>query len=265
MILEEIVADKRREIGERKQRISLAEFRRRAESVREALDLRGALVKPNVALIAEIKRASPSRGALKADADIPRLARTYAQNGAAAISVLTDKKHFGGSLNDLKVVRVAADVPILRKDFVVDEYQVYEARALQADALLLIVRLLSSSQLSDYRMLAESLGMHALVEIHSEAELETAVAAGAWVVGINNRNLADFTVDLAITERLAPRVPRDKVVVAESGVSTRADVGRAAHAGAHAVLVGEALMRAGDVAAKVQELASVPRQTGEGR
>ena len=257
MILDEIVTNKRTEIQHRQQRISLAEFRTRAESVPGTLSFADALVGEKVALIAEINRASPSRGELNGQADSPRLAQTYAANGAAAISVLTDKKYFGGSLNDLKSVRVAVQVPILRKDFIVDEYQVYESRALQADAILLIVRVLADAQLRDYLTLAESLGMGALVEIHDEADLERALAAHARVIGINNRNLADFTVDLATTERLAREIPVEKIVVAESGVFTRADVERAVRAGARAVLVGEALMRAPDVGEKVQELASV--------
>ena len=257
MILDEIVANKRTEVKHRQQRISLAEFRTRAESVPGTLSFADALVGDTVALIAEIKRASPSRGELDGQANPPRLAQTYATNGASAISVLTDKKYFGGSLDDLKSVRVAVQAPILRKDFIVDEYQVYESRALQADAILLIVRVLTEAQLRDYLVLADSLGMSALVEIHDEADLERALAANAQVIGINNRNLADFTVDLATTERLAPGIASDKIVVAESGVFTRADVERAARAGARAVLVGEALMRAADVGEKVKELASV--------
>jgi indole-3-glycerol phosphate synthase len=259
MILDEIVANKRTEIHYRQQRISLAEFRTRAESLPAPRNFADALVGENVALIAEIKRASPSRGDLNAQADPPHLAQAYASGGAAAISVLTDKKYFGGSLNDLKSVRVAVQAPILRKDFIVDEYQVYESRALQADAILLIVRVLADAQLRDYLALAESLEMSALVEIHDEADLERALAANARVIGINNRNLADFTVDLATTERLARGIASDKIVVAESGVFTRADVERAARAGARAVLVGEALMRAQNVGEKVQELASVKR------
>ena len=260
MLLEEIVTNKRAEISNRQRRISLAEFRTRAESVPAARSFAGALVGDHVALIAEIKRASPSRGELNGQVDPLRFAQAYVASGASAISVLTDKKYFHGNLNDLKSVRVAVQVPILRKDFIVDEYQVYESRALQADAILLIVRVLSDAQLQDYLVLAQSLGMDALVEIHDERDLDRALAANPRVIGINNRNLADFTVDLATTERLAPRIPVDKVVVAESGVFMCADVERAARAGAHAVLVGEALMRAEDVSAKVLELASVKRK-----
>lgn len=257
MILDQIVADKKEEIARRQRRVSLAEFRTRAESVVPARDFAGALRGENIALVAEIKRASPSRGELSADANPLRVAQTYAANGAAAISVLTDKKYFHGTPNDLKGVRVAVDVPILRKDFIIDEYQVYESRALQADAILLIVRILTDAQLRDYLALTHSLTMHALVEIHDEADLARALNADANIIGINNRNLADFTVDLATTERLAPRIPKEKIIVAESGVFTRADVERCARAGADAVLVGEALMKAQDVGAKVKELASV--------
>jgi indole-3-glycerol phosphate synthase len=258
-ILDEIVANKRIEVDERKQHISLVENRARAEAVPPALDFAGALVRENIALIAEIKRASPSRGELNAQVDPPQLGQTYAAYGASAISVLTDIKYFNGSLDDLAAVRAVVCVPILCKDFIVDEYQIFESRAHQADAILLIVRVLSDVQLRDYVVLAQSLGMDALVEIHDECELNRALAANARIIGINNRNLADFTVDLATTERIAPQIPAGKVIVAESAVFTRADVERAAHVGAHAVLVGEALMRARDVRAKVEELVGVKR------
>lgn len=257
MILDEIVANKRVEVANRKRRVPLAEFRTRAESVPEPRDFAGALRGETVSLIGEIKRASPSRGAINAEADPIHIAATYASNGASALSVLTDKKYFNGTPNDLKSVRVAADVPILRKDFIVDEYQIYESRALQADAILLIVRILSDTQLEEYLALARSFGMHALAEVHDEVELERSLAIDASIIGINNRNLADFTVDLATTEYLAPMIPPNKIIVAESGVSTTEDVERCARAGADAVLVGEALMRAENVGAKVKELSQV--------
>ncbi len=259
-ILDEIVANKRIEVDESKQHVSLAEIRDRGESAPAARDFARALVRENVALIAEIKRASPSKGELNTQIDPAQLAQTYAAHGASAISVLTDKKYFNGDLSDLKSVRAAVQIPILRKDFIVDEYQIYESRTLQADAILLIVRVLSDLQLCDYLALAQSLGMNALVEIHDESELERAVAANARIIGINNRNLANFTVDLATTERIAPQIGADKIIVAESAVFTCTDVERAARAGAHAVLVGEALMRAEDVGAKVEELSGVKRK-----
>lgn len=258
MILDEIVSHKHAEVAKRKTRVTLEEFRRRAESVVPARDFAAALRGSNIALIGEIKRASPSRGDLNATASPHVVAQTYAANGAAAISVLTDKKYFQGTPNDLKGVRVAVDIPILRKDFIVDEYQVYETRALQADAILLIVRILSDQQLRDYLALAHSLSMASLVEIHDEADLDRAASSNAQIIGINNRNLADFTVDLATTEQLAPRISKELTSLAESGVFSRSDVERCARAGVDAVLVGEALMRAPDVPAKVRELANVP-------
>lgn len=260
MILDEIVANKRVEVAKRRQRVSLAELRRCAESLEPTRDFANALHGDRVALIAEIKRASPSRGALKSGASPRDLARTYAANGAAALSVLTDKKYFNGSPNDLKAARAATQIPILCKEFIIDEYQIYESRALQADAILLIVRILSDALLRDYYALADSLGMHSLVEIHDEYELERALAADVDIIGINNRDLSDFAVDLRTTERLAPQIPREKIIIAESGIFTRADVERAARAGAHAVLVGESLMRAEDIGAKAQELSQVERK-----
>jgi indole-3-glycerol phosphate synthase len=261
MILDEIVAVKRREIEKRRTRISPDEFRVRAENAPAARDFASALAGgEHVALIAEIKPASPSRGDLRAGVDPVKMARLYDESGASAISVLTDRQFFKGELNNLKAARVGADVPLLRKDFIIDEYQVYESRALQADAILLIVRILQDAQLRDYRLLAESLGMAALVEVHDERELERALKSGASLVGINNRNLSDFTLDLAATEALAPKMPSNTLCVSESGIFTRAEVERAARAGASAVLVGEALMRAEDVGAKVRELASVKRK-----
>lgn len=260
MILDEIVRMKRAEIEKRRARISLDEFRVRAENSPPVKNFADALRDAeNVALIAEIKPASPSRGDLGTGVDPVKLARVYNENGASAISVLTDRQFFKGDLNNLKAARVGADIPLLRKDFIIDEYQVYESRALQADAILLIVRILEDAQLSDYRLLAESLGMAALVEIHDERELERALKSDASIIGINNRNLADFAVDLKTTKLLAPKVTQGKMVVSESGIFTRADVERAANAGADAVLVGEALMRAEDVGEKVRELSSVKK------
>jgi indole-3-glycerol phosphate synthase len=194
---------------------------------------------------------------LRAELDPAQLARVYAESGASAISVLTDARYFHGSLADLETARAAVDIPVLRKDFIVDEYQLYEARTHQADAVLLIVRILSDARLRDYLALARSLGLGVLTEVHDEAELDRALAADARIIGINNRNLADFTVSLATTERLAPRIPSGNIIVAESAIFTRADVERVARVGAQAVLVGEALVRADDIGAKVRELAYV--------
>jgi len=254
MILDDITANTRAEIAERKRRVSLAQMCAWAECALPPRDFAGALVHERVALIAEVKRASPSRGALRSGLDPVQLARDYAAGGASAISVLTDGRFFGGSLADLAAVRASVGLPLLRKDFIVDEYQIYESRVHQADAVLLITRILSEPQLRDYLALTRSLGLAALTEVHDEAELDRALTAGASIIGINNRNLADFTVSLETTERLAPRVPPDKIVVAESGIFTSSDVARVARAGVRAVLVGEALVRASDVKAKISEL-----------
>lgn len=267
MILDDIVRVKRQEIEKRRARISQNEFRTRAENSPLVKNFADALRAGDyVSLIAEIKPASPSRGDLNTNADPVKIARVYDENGASAISVLTDRQFFKGDLNNLKAARVGADIPLLRKDFIIDEYQVFESRALQADAILLIARILDDAQLRAYRELAKALEMSALVEIHDERELERALKSDAKIIGINNRNLADFTLDLGTTELLAPKIGRAsdgdaKIIVSESGIFTRADVERAANAGADAVLVGEALMRAANVGEQVRELACVKRQT----
>ncbi len=267
MILDEILAYKKIEVADRRTKEPLAALRTRAESMPPPRAFASALRHNHVALIAEIKRASPSRGTIKAETNVAQTARTYADNGASAISVLTDYKYFHGSPDDLQEARASTNIPVLRKDFIIDEYQIFESRALTADAILLIVRALDDAQLRDYLVIAHSLQMNALVEIHNEAELERALAANARIIGINNRNLADFTVDLATTERLAPRIlsavegRHDKIIVAESAIFTCADVERVARVGADAVLIGEALMRASSVEGKVRELASVKRET----
>ncbi|MDW7982022.1 MAG: indole-3-glycerol phosphate synthase TrpC [Thermomicrobium sp.] len=205
----------------------------------------------DVRLIAEVKRASPSRGVFAPDADAVGVAEEYLAAGAAAISVLTDGPFFHGSLDDLRQVsaRAHADepgVPVLRKDFIVDPYQVLEARAWGADAVLLIVAILDRVRLTELLAATWELGLEALVEVHDEQELETALTLGARVIGINNRDLRTFTVDLAVSERLAPQVPPDRIVVGESGIHGRTDVERLAAVGVDAILVGEALMTAAD-------------------
>ncbi len=262
MILNEILEHKKIEVAEQRAQVSLAELRARVQALPPPRDFARALKHDHIALIAEIKRASPSRGTLNAETNVAQTARTYADGGASAISVLTDAKYFRGDVSDLQLARASVNVPVLRKDFIVDEYQLYESRALGADAILLIVRALDDKQLRDYLALAHTLQMNALVEIHDERELERALAADARILGINNRNLADFTVDLATTERLAPKIPVDRIIVAESAIFTRGDVERVARVGADAVLVGEALMRAENVADKVRELVSVIASRG---
>jgi indole-3-glycerol phosphate synthase len=209
-------------------------------------------------VIAEIKRRSPSRGEIRADFDPVALATAYAEAGAVAISVLTDEHYFGGRLEYLEAVREATDVPVLRKDFAIDPYQIDEARTRGADAVLLIAAAFAgdggADRLASLHRRAAEVGLDALVEVHDEAELEVALGLGADLVGVNNRDLETFEVDLATTERLAGRVPEGVVLVAESGIFTNGDIRRLERAGAHAFLVGESLMREADVGSALQYL-----------
>jgi indole-3-glycerol phosphate synthase len=259
-LLEQILAEKRRELSTRRAVCSRSDLERRSESRPPALDFEAALRPPpgEVRLVAEVKRASPSRGVFVETFDPPTLARTYAAHGAAAISVLTDEKFFRGHLDHLTEVRRAVALPLLRKDFVIDEYQLWEARAAGADAILLIVSILEPVRLQTLVRAAKGVGLAALVEVHDRGELEVALAAGASVIGINNRNLHTFETTLETTLRLLPLVPPGPLVVSESGLASAADVRRVVAAGAHAVLVGEALVRAPDVGAKVRELTLRP-------
>ncbi len=221
-----------------------------------ARDLPAALEAPGLQVIAEVKRRSPSAGSLAPALDPAAQAAAYQSGGAAAISVLTEPDHFGGSLDDLRAVREAVGLPILRKDFTLHPAQVWEARAAGADAVLLIAAVLGDDDLAALLGTAAAAGLAALVEVHTAAEARRAAAAGATLVGVNNRDLATFTVDLATAEAIAPDLPSDAVRVAESGIADSAGAARMAQAGYHAVLVGEALVRAGDPAALVAELRS---------
>jgi len=253
-ILERMVEHKRVEVATRQAKTPLSAVRRHAEAQPKPRDFVAALAGPGIALIAEVKKASPSKGLLRVNFDPVSLAQLYAANGARAISVLTDERFFQGRLEDLTAVRQAIPLPCLRKDFVIDPYQVYEARAAGADAVLLIAALLERGQLLEFQTLARELGMAALVEVHDELELEKVLWAGPELIGINNRDLKSFKVDLGVTLRLRPYLPGGTIVVAESGIHTRADVRRLAEAGIDAILVGEALVIAKDVGAKVREL-----------
>ncbi len=214
-----------------------------------------------VALIAEIKRASPSKGVLIADFQPARLAQQYAEGGASALSVLTDRDFFMGSLADLQTARQAANLPVLRKDFIIDERQIAEARAHNADAILLIVAILDDAKLRDLHAAAAAYGMAALVEVHTHAELARALRLEAPLIGINNRDLHTFKVDLNVFRSLAPRVPPQVTLVAESGIYTPQDVAQMAAHGAHAILVGESIVRAADITAQVRQLSGVLRST----
>jgi len=220
-------------------------------------DFAAALTGEGIRLIAEVKKASPSRGPLATGADPVRTAMTYAESGAAAISVLTEPRYFQGSINYLSRIRNAlcnSGVPLLRKDFLTAPYQVYESRVYGADALLLITAILTPEKLKELLDLSHSLGMVCLVEVHNEREIETALAVDARVIGINNRDLTTFEVDIATTARLRRFIPADRIVVSESGIKTRGDIANLKKLGVNAVLIGEALMTAPDIRAKIKEL-----------
>ncbi|HXM58832.1 MAG TPA: indole-3-glycerol phosphate synthase TrpC [Candidatus Dormibacteraeota bacterium] len=253
-LLRRLVAEARAEVEARREALPSAELERRAACQPPARDFAAALRGDRLRVIAEMKARTPLMGRLSDDYAPARLAATYDAAGAAALSVLCQETSFGGRPEHLAEARAAADVPIMRKDFTVDEHQVLEARAYGADAVLLIVAALAPDRLRILLALTRRLGMEALVEVHSEAEVGAALEAGAAVVGVNHRDLATFTVDVGLTERLRPCVPSHVVYVAESGIHTAADARRMRQAGADAILVGEALMRAPDPAAKLREL-----------
>jgi indole-3-glycerol phosphate synthase len=254
--LSDILERKRLEVAERKAAVPEAELASRVQGARHARSLFNALSPPGgpTRVIAELKRASPSAGVLRGDLDPVAVGRTYAQAGAAALSVLTDGPGFGGSLEDLRQVRPQVTVPLLRKDFIVDRYQLLEARVAGADAVLLIVAALSSDELVGLHQSATALGLEVLVEVHDDDELVRALGVGARLVGVNNRDLRTFQVDLGTCERLLPRIPREVRGVAESGVKGVAEVQRLRRAGAANFLVGEALTRAASPEGLLREL-----------
>ena len=258
MILDEICQHKREEVARLKGVVPRGELEERVASARPPRDFRTALRQEGISLIAEIKRASPSKGDLLPNAEPCDLAGLYEQAGARAISVLTDERYFKGRLSDLTSVRQSVRVPCLRKEFIVDEYQIYEARAAEADAILLIVRVLSDEQLADYLRTCAELHMAALVEVHTAEEIERALRAGAHIIGINNRDLATFNVDINTSVELKRYVPGGHVLVSESGIHTRDHVRMLEDGGIDAILVGEALVTSGDVTAKIKELLRDP-------
>ena len=259
-ILDRILEYKRVEVERHKRERPLSELEAMAAEQPAPLNFSGALSGDKVRLIAEVKKASPSRGVMAENYDPVGLAVQYADNGAAAISVLTEVDHFQGSLDHLRAVKEAVGpkgTPVLRKDFLYDPYQMAEARAFGADAALLIVAMLGSAQLQELPQAASESRLQALVEVHDEAELETALEAGAEVIGINHRDLKTFKVDTSLSVRLKPRIPRGKIVVAESGLHSAQDVAPLKAAGINAILVGEALVTADGTSSKVRELSGV--------
>jgi indole-3-glycerol phosphate synthase len=258
-ILDDIVHHKRQEIADARARVSADDLERRARAMPPVRDFRAALERgPGVQVIAEVKKASPSVGLIRADFDPVVIARTYAANGAACISVLTDERFFQGHLRYLEAIRAAVDVPLLRKDFILDRHQLLEARIAGADCVLLIAEILPGKELASLFEQATDLGLQALVELYEADNLPRVLDAGARLVGINNRDLRAQKVRLAHTIELAPRVPAGVCLVGESGITTHADVERMRAAGVKAVLVGETLMRSADVGAALRALRGQP-------
>jgi len=255
MILDEIVAHKKKELLETKRATSFADQKMRAADAGPARGFGKALAAgTGIRLIAEIKKASPSKGVIRGDFDPVKIAGTYEESGAACLSVLTEKNYFQGDLGYLGAIRKVVGIPLLRKDFIIDEYQIFEARAAGADAILLIAACLDKRQLEDFLGTAEGLGLDVLVESHTLKELDKSLFAGARILGINNRDLANFTVSLQTTFDLLKDIPDDRIVVSESGIKSRDDVVKLERAGVDAVLVGESLMREKDIGKKVKEL-----------
>ncbi|MDH7601152.1 MAG: indole-3-glycerol phosphate synthase TrpC [Armatimonadota bacterium] len=258
MILERILQAKRREVVCRKSEIAVGELKSRMWDAPPPLDFAKRLVRDSggiPAVIAEIKRASPSKGSIRPNLDPAQTAISYEASGAAAVSVLTDEQFFRGSLQDLKAIKESVRIPVLRKDFILDEYQVYESRAAGADAILLIAAALDQETLKRLMNLASEIGLQYIVEVHNESELQTAIEVGAPIIGINNRDLRTFEVSLDVTARLLPMIPRARKI-SESGISSRHDLEYLGSLGADAVLIGEALMVHADPAEKLRELLS---------
>lgn len=257
MILDEIIAYKKTELEARKAELPLKILTTAIWSLPLPLSFKDALLPVQdgrVRVIAEVKKASPSKGIIREDFDYLEIARIYEQNGASALSILTDRNFFQGSIDYLSEIRHHVSIPLLRKDFVFDEYQIFEARGYGADAVLLIAAVLDDKELTDFVELSLNLGMTPLLEVHDEAELERGLKTNAELIGINNRDLQTFKTDLNTTVRLINNIPDDKIVVSESGINTKEDIKLLKDAGVDAFLIGEALMREADIGAKLREL-----------
>ena len=247
MILGRIIKTKKREVYHLKESTSLEALKKAVRDLPSPRDFRKATSDPECSIIAEVKRTSPSKGRIREDFDPLKIASIYEANGAAAISVLTDEEFFEGKNSYLSEIKETLSLPVLRKDFIIDPFQIYETRIIGGDAILLIAGLLEKETLRQFINLAESIGLSPLVEIHSREELDKALAAGAGIIGINNRNLKTFSTDLMPSLELAPSIPEDKIVISESGVRTREDIEALMQKGIHAFLIGEALMKVPDI------------------
>ena len=253
-MLQAILEDKCREVEEARRRLSLAGIRRQANETQGTRDFRRAIEKAPIAVIAEIKKASPSKGTLSEKFNHLELAMDYERGGAHALSVVTDKKYFQGDKSFVQDVKDLTHVPVLRKDFIIDEYQVYESKVLGADAILLIVRALSRAQLQELHACATALGLSVLVETHSKEDIESANEIGAQIIGINNRDLSTFAADIGLSLKLRPHVRKEALVISESGIFTADDVRALQKAGFRGVLVGEAFIRRPDRVSAVREI-----------
>lgn len=255
MILSRIIEEKRREIEEAKRMKPLEELIKETKNICVKSSFKKSISRPHhINLIAEIKKASPSKGILRGDFNPIKIGVTYQAHGASAISILTDERFFEGRLEYIKKVKENVSLPILRKDFIIDEYQIYQSVAAGADAILLIAELLSSNEITGLYNIATSLGLDVLMETHNEEDIEKALASGGNIIGINNRDLHTFRVDLAVTQKLIRLIPQNKIRVSESGIRTYEDVMFLKSLGVNAVLIGEAFMEAGDIAAKMREI-----------
>jgi len=256
MILDKIIETKKEEVEQLKKQTTVSALERTIARLEPCRDFRQALISEDCNIIAEVKCASPSRGRLIADFDPVRIAGVYEQNGAAAISVLTDEKYFAGHKNYLMQIRQKVKLPLLRKDFIIDPIQIYETRTIGADAILLIVHVLGK-KLAEFILLSRDVGLSPLVEVHTEEELELALVANTEIIGINNRNLDTFVTDIETSRKLRARIPADKIVVAESGIMTRIDIELLMQANIHAFLIGKALITAPDIGKKLREFKGV--------
>jgi len=255
MILDQIHAYKLKEVAENKERVSIESLKERCKDVPDAIKSGAVLRRENrIKFIAEVKKASPSAGIIREDFNYINIAKEYESGGASAISVLTDKEFFKGDLKYLSEIKETVSLPALRKDFIIDPYQIYEARAAGADLVLLIARILNKEEIDAFLALSHELGMECLVEVHDNDELETVLKTEASIIGINNRNLDTFETNLETTLQLRHRIPEGKIVVSESGIKTRADVIVLEKAGIDAILIGETLMRSRDISQKIKEL-----------
>lgn len=254
MILDQIIRDKKYELEARKKELPFDLLKEKIKDVLPARDFKAALLGKEISLITEIKKASPSGGIIREDFNPIEIANIYQNEGASAISVLTERKYFEGNLDYLRKVKTEVSIPVLRKDFIFDPYQICESKVYGADAVLLIAAILKLNDLKKLLNLTYELGMDALVEVHTEEELQKALDADIDIIGINNRNLDTLKIDLKTTEELAKLIPSDKIIVSESGIKTKEDIERLKKAGVRAFLVGESLMRSQDIGAKMREL-----------